>query len=173
MEKSRSLNAFALLLALCCGLSLYAGSLSANSMSSTVTVSSTQGWQDMNYYVTAGDTVTLQYQSGTWTETNGVVAPTDADGLPANPPGYLYCHCGEPLAGVSTQALIGKVGDGAPFLVGDQKTFTATSSGDIFLRMNDRDVALGDNAGALTVEISAVQPTPTPAPPTAAPTATP
>jgi hypothetical protein len=163
-------------LLLCCGLS--AGAVkyftSLNTNTSTVDVSSVLGWQDTDYYVKAGDTVTLQYQSGSWTETNGVVDPTDANGIPDNPPDYLYCLCGEPLPGMSTQALIGKVGDsGTAFLVGDMKTFTATASGDIFLRMNDRDSQLGDNSGDLEIRITTVQPTATPGVPTATPTRVP
>ena len=130
----------------------------------TVTVDADNGWQDTGFVVQPGDEVTITYVSGEWSVTQSNSPLSDANGKPANPPADLYCHCGEPLPGVSTQALIGKVGNGGnAFLVGDSHAFTATTNGDI-LAINDRDSHLGDNPGALQIAIALVTPTPTPAP---------
>lgn len=155
----------AVVLLVVCGVFVAPKVLSALTAPKGITVQATQGWQDTNYSVKAGDSVTITYLSGTWTVTNGVSASTDANGKPPNPPAYLYCSCGEPLPGVSTQALIGKVGNGQPFFVGDSKTFTAANAGHIFLRINDSDKGLGDNSGSIQVQITVNTPsTPTPKP---------
>ena len=133
------------------------------SATATVTVAANQGWQDTGFRIQAGDHVALQYESGTWTITSGVVAQSDANGQPVHPPSFLFCKCGEPMPGVSTQALIGKVGNGPAFLVGDGKDFAATGSGELFLRINDQDGHLGDNAGSVIMRVTITQPSPSPA----------
>lgn len=60
-----------------------------------------------------------------------------------------------PLAGALAGALIGRVGNGEPFGIGNQTSFPAPASGLLFLAVNDDN--RGDNAGAFGVEV-AVQP---------------
>ncbi len=134
---------------------LLALSSQCSNCSTTIrTVFASQGWQDTKLNVHAGDEVTIEYRSGTWTSTRGIVESTDADGQPVNAPDWLYCSCGEPLPGDSTQALIGKIGSTQPFFVGDEKDFRATDSGNIFLRINDSDRGLSDNDGSLQIAIT-------------------
>ncbi len=160
-------GAVAVAVILFCGFPLFGAILyhpASAAADQTVTVDAGKGWQDTGFVVQPGDELTITYVSGQWSVTGSNSPLSDANGKPANPPADLYCHCGEPLPGVSTQALIGKVGNGGKaFLVGDSYTFTAATSGDIFLRINDRDSHLGDNTGALQIVMSLVTPTPTPA----------
>lgn len=45
-------------------------------------------------------------------------------------------------------ALVGKIGaDGTPFLIGSNYTYTADSSGDLYLAVNDLLIYYGDNYG--------------------------
>ena len=53
--------------------------------------------------------------------------------------------------GVSHAALIGKIGDHDPFLVGNSFNQTMGEAGDLFLGINDSQ--LGDNSGSLKVEV--------------------
>jgi hypothetical protein len=51
-------------------------------------------------------------------------------------------------------ALIAKIGaDGLPFMVGSSMEFVAQDGGQLFLRINETDAALADNAGALAVSL--------------------
>jgi hypothetical protein len=51
-------------------------------------------------------------------------------------------------------ALVGKIGTGAAFLVGKKITFTAKSTGILYLAVNDNLPWYGDNAGGYTVTIN-------------------
>lgn len=113
-------------------------------------VSATQGWQDTQINITKGYLVCITYQSGTWTPRKGGITPSDANGKPAK---SLKSQSGKLLQSVSSQALIGKVGNGAPFLVGDQKGFSASTGGELFLRINEDDASLKDGAGSVYVVI--------------------
>jgi hypothetical protein len=59
---------------------------------------------------------------------------------------------GAPLPNSLMGALIGRVGNSAPFGIGDQSSFTAPASGMLFLRVNDDN--LSDNAGEFVVELT-------------------
>ncbi len=58
---------------------------------------------------------------------------------------------GAPLPQVFAGALIGRVGNGAPFGVGNQTSIRAPGNGPLFLGINDDNV--GDNAGQFQVSI--------------------
>lgn len=54
-------------------------------------------------------------------------------------------------------SLIGKIGNGQPFKVGYQYIGSPADTGTLYLRMNDCDKLLFDNAGSITVRISVRQ----------------
>lgn len=60
------------------------------------------------------------------------------------------------VTGVSWGALVGRVGDGTPFLIGFEHQFTTVSAGELFLGVNDC-CSLADNTGEFTVTISEPQ----------------
>ena len=57
-----------------------------------------------------------------------------------------------PLRNVIVGALIGRIGNGRPFGIGDQATIVAPASGQLFLGINERQ--LNDNTGEFRVEIT-------------------
>jgi len=103
-----------------------------------------QEWQDTGIEVRPGKTLTVLYTSGLWSPWGG----GSYDGIGSG--GDPKCSCNV-MEGVSHAALIGKIGDNAPFLVGNSFKQTMGEAGDLFLRINDS--RLGDNSGSLKVEI--------------------
>lgn len=106
-------------------------------------------WQDTGLRVNAGDLVTIQYSSGSWTTWSGSHPFVDGDGNiglgdPKNPE--------HPVSGAYPGVLIAKVGDEIPREIGNQKEFRPCASGPLYLQMND-DI-LSDNEGSIVVQIS-------------------
>jgi Peptidase A4 family len=124
----------------------------------TFTVSSTVGWQETPIHLTADDTYSLTYESGTWT--------VDYRNFPyVGPGGYsnsvdkkIYQGCKyDPK--VNYAVLLGVVGDSATaFPIRTGGTFTADSTGPLYLRINDDDACLGDNAGSVKMYVNRFQP---------------
>lgn len=117
----------------------------------TVTVQSNQPWQDTGLNVTGRQTTQLS-ASGTWTANpaTGMVGPNGNPNYIAKP-GYT-------LPGAVEGALIGRVGNNAPFLVGGSAQAPAGQSGSLQLCINDDlnaiyGVGLADNIGTLQVSI--------------------
>ncbi len=77
-------------------------------------------------------------------------------------------RCVEPMPFERKGALIGRVGGGEPFLVGQSNEIAIDRDGLLDLRINDPDSALHDNGGILTVAIgpAGVDPYPEPTEPT-------
>jgi hypothetical protein len=69
----------------------------------------------------------------------------------ASPVGSSETHPNNPLPNVATGALIGKIGNGAPFVIGNQTQLIAPAAGQLFLGINDS--FHGDNEGSYRVEI--------------------
>jgi len=69
----------------------------------------------------------------------------------ATPGGAGATEAANPLAAAPTGALIGRVGNGRPFLIGNQTRISAPESGQLFLGVNDSH--LQDNEGQFEVEI--------------------
>lgn len=120
------------------------------------TVSANKGWQDTGIFLKRGRSFEVKYLSGTWTISKGVVGTSDAAGQPVNAPADLFCRCGEPLPGYSTQAMIGRIGDGAgypPLQVGDDFSGVAYNNEFLYLRINLPDSLLSYASGSITVSI--------------------
>ncbi len=118
----------------------------------TVVVPATSSWVDA-MDVVAGIPVTVT-ATGTWSPYR------DNPGVTCNPDGIrsggLFLACGQPTCPISTAnhgALIGRIGLGAPFLVGSSVQFTPTSAGRLQLVINDELGILYDNSGSVTATI--------------------
>jgi hypothetical protein len=116
----------------------------------------TQPYTDTNVQISSGETFTvmasgtLQYASAT-TCTSGSCQTTPA----GEPPAYCTNDSEGAFAAAELNcwSLIGKIGvNGTPFEVGDSLTMTATTSGTLYLGVNDD--YYGDNSGAWTAVIS-------------------
>ncbi len=98
-------------------------------------------WQDTAVTLSPGDEFFLDAR-GTWT--GGV-------GLSCGPAGSTAPGGGLiPVRGPAL-SLVGKIGEGAPFVVGDQYLGRAQQGGNLYLGMNDW--SFFDNSGELAVEI--------------------
>ena len=123
---------------------------------SNLTVSASGGWQNTGIFLRRGRTFKVKYLSGTWTIAKGLIGTSDAAGQPVNAPSDLACYCGEPLPGYSTQALIGRIGDGtgfSPLQVGDDFSGVAYDNEFLYLRINLPDQLLSYSEGSITVSI--------------------
>jgi hypothetical protein len=110
----------------------------------TVAVAADQDWTDTGVDVVAGERLRINYVSGKWSPWTG--GSYDAIGSGGDP----RCDCNR-MMGVSHAALIGRLGDDDPFLVGDHWEQVVGQGGRLFLGMNDS--RLDDNSGELEVRV--------------------
>jgi hypothetical protein len=114
-----------------------------------VTVLAQSPWQSTDIYVPKGQVVTIRYTEGTWGVlggARGTSKQTDGEGFEGE-----YRSVGLPLISAPVGALVGRIGNGDPFLVGDEIRLRAGESGVLRLMINDQ--SLEDNFGALRVEV--------------------
>ena len=109
-----------------------------------VEVEARRGWQDSGVRAAAGDVLTITHVAGEWSPWPG--ESFDALGSGGDP----RCRCNV-MQGVSHAALLGRIGDSSPFLVGGEYHRRVGESGPLELRINDVD--LNDNSGVLKVLI--------------------
>jgi|ERR1022692_30363 hypothetical protein len=128
----------------------------ATTPAKTFTVSSTLGWQQTPINLKAGQAYTVSYVSGTWT--------VDYRNFPqVGPRGYsnsvdrtIYQGC-KYNPDSNYAVLLGVVGNSAAaFPIGEGGIFNASSSGPLYLRINDDNACLVDNAGSVKMYISPV-----------------
>ena len=114
--------------------------------SAAIVVSGKQQWTPTGITVRRGETLTFN--------TTGEVQLSGAadDVAVANGAKSGRMAPDAPLRNVIVGALIGRIGNGRPFGIGDQATITAPASGQLFLGVNDRQ--LDDNSGEFRVEIT-------------------
>jgi len=110
----------------------------------TVRVAADQPWTDTGIDVLPGERIEIDYVDGMWSPWPGGLY--DAIGSGGDP----RCDCNR-LIGASHAALIGRLGDGEPFLVGDHQEMTVGQGARLFLGMNDS--RLEDNSGWIEVRI--------------------
>ena len=108
-----------------------------------LTVSALQQWTATGYNVRRGDLISIR--------ASGEVQIGGAGNLKASPDGSSESYKDNPMPGVPTGALIGRVGNSAPFVVGSQRQFAAPAAGQLFLGINDSHFP--DNQGSFQVEI--------------------
>jgi hypothetical protein len=112
-----------------------------------ISVPANAGWVNTGLTVRQGQTILL-------TATGEVRLSTDMNDT-ATPAGSKSGRkaASAPLPGVLAGALIGRVGNGQPFGIGNQTSVPAPSTGTLFLAVNDDQLA--DNAGSFGVELTA------------------
>ncbi len=112
----------------------------------TIRVPGDAGWVDTGIRVVEGQRLVFR--------TTGEIRLSNNDNDVAGPAG---AHSGRtaanaPLRREAAGALIGRIDNGEPFGIGDQRTITAPATGTLHLAVND-DV-LNDNVGSFTVRLS-------------------
>jgi PA-IL-like protein len=111
-----------------------------------VRVDATQAWTDTGITVNAGDRVVFN-ASGQITFGRGAGQTADPNGNPAEK------RANYPDPTVPVGALIGKIGNSAPFAIGMQtQPLPMSASGRLMLGINDNE--LGDNSGFYTVTVT-------------------
>jgi hypothetical protein len=116
--------------------------LESQSLDQIVQVEAGQGWQNTHITLRPGDRLDITYLSGEWSPWPG--GSYDAIGSGGDP----RCRCNVMMA-VSHAALIGRIGESQPFLVGKRYQHVVGEAGELFLGINDVD--LYDNSGYLRV----------------------
>jgi len=107
-----------------------------------ITVSAQQGWTATGLVVNRGETLTV----------NATGEIRFREGGAANSPaGSSELGEGNPMPSAPTGALIGRIGNGRPFLIGSQTRIQAPVAGQLFLGINDTHLA--DNAGSFQVQV--------------------
>ena len=126
--------------------------------SSTVSISSTTGWQKTPVHLKSGEKFTVTYVSGSWSVDYRNFPYVGPGGYSGQEDAKIYQGC--KIDTTETYGvLLGSVGsppDGA-FPIGQGGTFSAENNGDLYLRINDNDACLGDNSGSVTVTIKSSQ----------------
>jgi len=121
------------------------GSASTPSPSSAgITVSGRNPWTPTGVNVRRGEPLTIN--------ASGEVRIAGPSGLAASPAGSSETFPSNPMPGVPTGALIGRVGNGQPFLIGNQSRISAPAAGELFLGINDSNHA--DNEGSFQVQVN-------------------
>jgi hypothetical protein len=109
----------------------------------TYTLSSQQQWLPTGIVLNRGEIFTVN-ASGEIT--------IGGDGNPkATPVGAGQTHPNNPLPNAPSGALIGRIADGQPFLIGNQTRIQAPAAGQLFLGVNDSHMA--DNQGNFQIEV--------------------
>jgi len=111
----------------------------------TITVAANQAWTDTGITVNAGDKVVFQ--------ASGEITYGRSPGQTATPDGGPDRRAQYPVPSVPVGALIGRVGNSAPFGIGTQsQPLPMPASGRLMLGINDNELA--DNGGAYTVIVA-------------------
>jgi hypothetical protein len=109
---------------------------------STIQVAANRAWTDTGITVNVGDHVSFQ--------ASGTITYGRSPGQTATPDGGADRRANYPDPTVPVGALLGKIGNSAPFAIGTQaEPLPMPASGRLMLGVNDNE--LGDNGGAYTV----------------------
>jgi hypothetical protein len=128
-----------------------------------VVIPAGSGWIDTGLALEAGQSIVIQ-TAGRMDLWPNCETQKDEVGLPdANCPtwelspagGIGPADSGYPVPGAPVAAVVGRVGDGAPFLIGTGGTFTSPGNGTLQVRINDLDEYMTDDAGAFVVTFPA------------------
>lgn len=119
-------------------------------------VSATHGWQDTGFKVKAGDIYTVSYLSGGWTVDRRLFPKAGASGYTPAVDGKIYqgCKLNDHTPYGTLYAREGTADSTAPVPVAQGQILHAAGAGSVYLRINDNDHCLGDNAGSITVKLS-------------------
>jgi len=116
--------------------------------SAAVSVPAPTPWYDSGIAVVAGEEITIT-ASGlvSFGEPNADNPPTGIPGQTAGP--------GDVAPGLPNESLVGEIGSGTPFEIGDGTSFIATSSGELKLSIDDD--FFGDNFGSWSTSITVAE----------------
>jgi hypothetical protein len=138
---------------------LQGGCVDGNSQISIPAHELSTEWNPTGIYVTAGEEVTIS-ATGTVSIGNNICIDGQNVSLetPGGDPNLTTAQIGgEFLAPcLIPYSLVGEVCGGTPFEVGAATTFTATSTGELFLSINDNNFT--DNSGSWTASVTETQP---------------
>ena len=152
-KRMSSLKPLALLLVLAL---LLASFTPVSAKSKPVRVKAIAGWVDTKVWVEAGQRVSIKAKG--IARTAPVKTHPKSKSGPAGQTWGLGCslHAAAPqpcaLNGAPYGALVGRIGSGAPFLIGASKTFIASSSGYLRLAVNDNLIFYNDNKGGFSIQ---------------------
>jgi len=145
---------FALLLTLALPIAAQAQSSNrsrnTSAAATNITITSTSGWQQTGMTVQQGTQFMISYVSGTWTVDVNNYPFVGPNGYPPNIDKQIYQGCKYDSSLVYAM-LLGQIGNGPDFVIGQGGTFTASASGILSMRINDDDACLGDNAGSIVL----------------------
>jgi hypothetical protein len=127
-----------------CVIEYHTGGSESGAVHHTTTVQATRAWSDTGIFVARGQVLSIRSVSGDWSPWPG--GHYDALGSGGDP----RCDCNV-ILGVSHAALIGRIGAGEPFLVGDDYSSVVGEQGQLWLGINDR--RLEDNSGQIVVSV--------------------
>ena len=111
-----------------------------------ITVSGKADWTPTGIVVRRGEQLTVN--------ASGQIRIGGAGSPAASVAGAGETNAGNPLPSAATGALIGRVGNGRPFLIGNQSRIAAPAAGQLFLGINDS--YLQDNEGEFQVEVQPI-----------------
>jgi hypothetical protein len=130
------------LVCLAVGVAVVVKGLGVSTASVTVTVPGQAAWTPTSVVVASGQHFEI--------EADGMVNPRS--GTSNGPDGQQGGDDNALLPSVGYGALIGRIGSGAPFLVGSDLSTTADSSGELSLGVND--LQSDDNTGSFSARIA-------------------
>lgn len=113
------------------------------SVPGAIRVPANTGWVSTGMRVRKGETVTFN--------ASGEVQLSDNASDRAHSAGTPRTAPGAPVPSVYAGALIGRIGNGQPFAVGNQAAIAMPNAGLLYLAVNDDE--LSDNAGAFVVQL--------------------
>ena len=119
------------------------GGLTMPASASGVRVAANQPWTSTGIRVQSGQQVMFNVQGEVQLSTSNADRATAAGG------GRRAERA--PLPGALAGALIGRIGNGAPFGIGNQAQVPMPATGELFLGINDDEV--GDNSGGFVVDV--------------------
>jgi hypothetical protein len=109
-----------------------------------VRVAATAGWVSTGLRVRRGELVSFNTTGEVQLSTNG----SDRAQSPGSP---SRTAAGAPMPNVPAGALIGRIGNGQPFAIGNQTSVPMPNAGLLYLAVNDDE--LSDNSGAFMVSV--------------------
>jgi hypothetical protein len=112
-----------------------------------VRVRAAAGWVSTGLRVRRGEMISFN--------TTGEVQLSDNPGDRARSAGSTRTAAGAPIPNAAAGALIGRVGNSAPFGIGDQSSVPMPFDGVLFLAVNDDQLA--DNAGEFIVSVNRIR----------------
>ena len=131
---------------------------SSVSITKDVTISAKDGWVSTGLSLNNGENAEITYVNGKWAVNEvqpGEYLYTNGDGLSK---GYRTCNLDknwEPVQNTKPGQLIAKIGVSEGMIpLGNHASIKSTQSGILYLRANDSDYCLRDNAGSVVVRIT-------------------